>query len=116
MFHFRFDHRVVGNIAMARRIPCACASCTETLDKAWDGLERDPEIAGTQPVPMPIHPRNQPSYQRPPDCVFHPVMMDGKVDLNCWNFVELSPIAGKCDDDELDQFFTTEKGTWISSH
>ena len=56
MFHFRFDYRVVGNIGMARRIPCACGDCTALLDSEWMGLERDPQVAGTQKDPEQVHP------------------------------------------------------------
>ncbi len=92
MFHFRANCSVVGHITMARRIACACPSCTETLDAEW--------IAG-------VHPRDQPAYKKPPSCVFAPMMKADEEDLNKWHFVQLAPIEGKCNDDELDEFFTS---------
>jgi hypothetical protein len=35
------------------------------------------------------------------------MMKAGEKDLNQWQFVELAPVDGKCDDDELDEFFTS---------
>ena len=41
------------------------------------------------------------------------MMMDGEEDLNKWQFVEVAPIEGKCDDQELGDFFTTVMATRV---
>ena len=35
------------------------------------------------------------------------MMKAGDDDLNQWQFVQLAPVEGKCDEEELDEFFTS---------
>jgi hypothetical protein len=41
------------------------------------------------------------------------MMMNGEEDLNKWHFVEVAPMDGKCDDQELAEFFTTVMATKV---
>jgi hypothetical protein len=66
MFHFRYHYRFPTNTAVARRVPCICASCLAQLEKE---VEADKE------------PTTQPRFQKPASCYFEHVVED----LNGWN-------------------------------
>jgi len=41
------------------------------------------------------------------------MMLDGDEDLNRWLFIEVAPIEGKCDDEELEEFFVLAMETKV---